>query len=106
MKNSYCTGEAGKEAFELADRMRTGAELDEVPKAIAWEEEEALEEHVPNAPIRDQKARPDAASRKRALDDMIGGVDEEEMEEYRKKRTMAADPMAAYLSKGGKSEAV
>jgi pre-mRNA-processing factor SLU7 len=37
---------------------------------------------------------------------MTGGVDEEEMEEYRRKRTMAADPMAAYLSKGGKSEAV
>jgi pre-mRNA-processing factor SLU7 len=106
VKNSYCTGEAGKEAFELADRMRTGAELDEVPKGIAWKEEAALEEHVPNAPDRAEKTRSDAASRKRALDEMTGGVDEEEMEEYRRKRTMAADPMAAYLSKGGKSEAV
>lgn len=106
VKNSYCTGEAGKEAFELADRMRTGADLDEVPKEIAWKEEAVLEEHVPNAPDRAEKAKNDAASRKRALDEMTGGVNEEEMEEYRRKRTMAADPMAAYLSKGGKSEAV
>ncbi len=107
VKNSYCTGDAGKEAFELADRMRTGADLDEVPKAVAWREEEALQEHVPNAPDRDQKAKQDASSRKRALEEMIGsGVNEEEMEEWRRKRTMAADPMAAYLSKGNKSEAV
>jgi pre-mRNA-processing factor SLU7 len=105
VKNSYCTGEAGKEAFELADRMRTGAELEEVPKEIAWKEEETLQEHVPNAPERAQKAKIDVASRKRVLDEMTGGANEEEMEEYRRKRTMAADPMAAYL-KGSKSEAV
>ena len=106
VKNSYCTGEAGKEAFELADRMRTGADLEEVPKEIAWKEAEALEGHVPNAPDQAQKAKADAASRKRALDEMTGQVNEEEMEEYRRKRTMAADPMAAYLSKGSKSEAI
>jgi pre-mRNA-processing factor SLU7 len=37
---------------------------------------------------------------------MTDGITEEDMEEYRRKRTMAADPMAAYLSKGSKSEAV
>jgi hypothetical protein len=106
VKNSYCTGEAGKEAFALADRMRTGAHLDEVPKAIAWQEEEALQEHVPNAPDRDEKAKQDAATRKRTLEEMTDGVTEADMEEYRRKRTMAADPMGAYLSKGSKSEAV
>lgn len=106
VKNSYCTGEAGKEAFELADRMRTGADLVEVPKEIAWKEEEALQEHVPNAAENAPKAKQDAAHRKRVLDEMTGGVNEEEMEEYRKRRTMAADPMAAYLTKGSKSEAV
>jgi pre-mRNA-processing factor SLU7 len=104
-KNSYCTGDAGREAFQLADRMRTGAELDEVPKEIAWKEEEALQEHVPNAPDRGPKAKNEAASRKRVLDEMTGGVNEEDLEEYRRKRTMAADPMAAYLQ-GSKSEAV
>jgi hypothetical protein len=105
-KNSYCTGEAGKEAFALADRMRTGAALDEVPKAIAWQEEEALQEHVPNAPDGAKKARQDADSRKRTLQQMTDGITEAEMEEYRRKRTMVADPMADYLSKGSKSEAV
>jgi hypothetical protein len=105
VKNSYCTGEAGKEAFEQADRMRTGADLDEVPRAIAWKEEEALQEHVPNAPERDQKAKADAASRKRTIAEMTNDVNEEEMEEYRRKRTMAADPMAAYL-KGDKADAI
>jgi hypothetical protein len=105
VKNSYCTGEAGKEAFEKADRMRTGADLDEVPRAIAWKEEEALQEHVPNAPERDQKVKQDAASRKRTIAEMTNDVNEEEMEKYRRKRTMAADPMAAYL-KGDKSDVI
>lgn len=98
VKNSYCTGEAGKEAFEAADRMRTEADFEEVPKAVAWKEEEALEEHVPNAGDSDQKVRRDV-NRKRTLEEMTSGITEEEMEEYRKKRTMAQDPMAKYLSK-------
>lgn len=105
-KNSYCTGDAGKEAFELADRMRTGADLEEVPKAIAWQGEEALQEHVPNAPDRAAKVKQDAESRKRTLEQMTNGVTDEEMEEYRRKRTMAADPMSAYLVNGSKSEAI
>ncbi|PSN70265.1 hypothetical protein BS50DRAFT_571547 [Corynespora cassiicola Philippines] len=102
VKNSYCTGEAGKAAFEAADRLRTGADLEEVPKEIAWKEEEALEKHVPNAMDSDAKAARDA-SRKRTLDEMTSGVTEEEMEEYRKKRQMANDPMAGFL---GKDQAV
>jgi pre-mRNA-processing factor SLU7 len=86
--------------------MRTGADLDEVPKAIAWQEEEALQQHVPNAPDREEKAKQDAATRKRTLEQMTDGITEEEMEEYRKKRSSKGDPMAAYLSKGSKSEAV
>lgn len=100
VKNSYCTGEAGKEAFEAAERMRTGEGVDdvqEVPKAVAWKEEEALEEHVPNAVHKDEKAKRDA-NRKRTLEQMTSGVTEEEMEEYRRKRQMAADPMAKYLN--------
>jgi pre-mRNA-processing factor SLU7 len=101
VKNSYCTGEDGKKAFEQAERLRTAADMEEVPKAIAWKQDEALEEHVPNAVEHDQKAKLDAASRKkRTLEEMTSGITEEEMEEYRKKRTMANDPMAVYLGKG------
>ena len=97
VKNSYCTGDAGKEAFELADRMRTGADLEEVPKAIAWQEDEALQQHVPNAPEREEKAKQDAASRKRTIQQMTDGITEEEFEQYRRKKITASDPMASLL---------
>jgi pre-mRNA-processing factor SLU7 len=102
-KNSYCTGDAGKAAFELADKLRTGNAMEEVPKTIAWKEEEALEEYVPNAPDSPRKVKEDGAKRKRTLQDMSNGVTEEEMDDYRRKRTVANDPMAAYVNK---SEAV
>jgi pre-mRNA-processing factor SLU7 len=96
-KNSYCTGEAGKEAFEAEKRMRSGVDLVEVPRAVAWKEEEASEKHVPNAVEADDKAQREA-SRKRTLQEMTNGVTEDEMEQYRRKRTMAADPMASFMN--------
>ena len=73
--------------------MRTAADLDEVPKEVAWKEDEALEKHVPNAVDKD------TSSKKRTLQEITSGVTEEEMDEYRRKRTVANDPMAAYLGK-------
>lgn len=112
IKNSFCTGEEGKKAFDEAERFAKGADLalpeetnqaTEVPKEIAWKEEEAQEEHFPNAVDRPEKVKRDAAaesaSRKRTLDEMKAGVTEEEMEEYRRKRTAADDPMAKLLGK-------
>ncbi|KAF2440745.1 ANTH-domain-containing protein [Karstenula rhodostoma CBS 690.94] len=72
VKNSYCTGSAGKEAFEAAERMRLGADVpdvDEVPKAMAQIEDAALEKHVPNATEKDDKASRDD-KRKRTLEEM------------------------------------
>lgn len=112
MKNSYCTGEEGRLAAEEAERFARGANLGkpeeadestEVPKAIAWQEEAAQEEHVPNAVDRPEKTKKDSqangAAKKRTLEEMRNGVTEEEMEEYRKKRTTANDPMANLLGK-------
>lgn len=101
IKNSYCTGEDGKRALEEADRLRETGEADseEVPKRIAWKEEEAREEHVPNAVEDDGKAKADAKVRKRALEDMRNGGTEEEMEEYRRKRIQRDDPMKSLLGK-------
>lgn len=101
VKNSYCTGSAGKEAFEAAERMRIGADVQdvqEIPTEVAQIEEKALERHVPNATGRDSKAKRDD-TRKRTLEEMTGGVTEAEMEEYRRKKQLAADPMASYLGK-------
>lgn len=109
VKNSFCTGEAGKQAFEEAEKFAKGTDLEssknsvQVPKEIAWKTEGDEEEHVPNAVDRPEKARRDnvaeSADRKRKLDEMKGGVTEEEMEEYRRKRTTANDPMANLLGK-------
>lgn len=100
VKNSYCTGSAGKDAFEAAERMRLGTDMpdvDEVPKALAQIEDAALEKHVPNAAEKDDKAVRDD-KRKRTLEEMRDGVTEAEMEEYRRKRQMAADPMVKFLA--------
>ncbi|KAJ9618302.1 mRNA splicing protein [Taxawa tesnikishii (nom. ined.)] len=82
VKNSFCTGEAGKQAFEEAEKFAKGTDLEssknsvQVPKEIAWKTEGDEEEHVPNAVDRPEKARRDnvaeSADRKRKLDEMKG----------------------------------
>lgn len=85
MKNSYCTGEEGKTAWEEAEKQRTGANL--VTDAPA--EEESSAPIIPDTePVR-------SAVKKRTAEEMM----EEELEEYRRKRTAADDPMAKLLGK-------
>lgn len=114
VKQSYCTGEDGIRIEEQAQRFTRGhdmgpskeeaiADSEEVPREVAWkEEEEATRHHIPNAAdLPPEKQDRDAAvehdNRKRKLDEMKAGVTEDEMEEYRRKRTAANDPMANYL---------
>jgi pre-mRNA-processing factor SLU7 len=99
LKNSYCTGEQGKQAFEETERLKSGADLldedtIEVPKQIAWQDEEILKEHVPNEVGDDRKAKDDERRRKRTIHEMRDGTTEEEMEEYRRKKLASHDPMA------------
>lgn len=115
-KMSYCTGEAGKAAFTEEARRKAGGDLIDqenagltanqeasniVARSIAWRDEAEHEKHVPNGVDDDaRKAKADDSTerRKRTLDEMRNGVTEEEMEEYRRKRVNAADPMAKMLS--------
>lgn len=88
VKNSYCTGETGREAFE--DERRRKAGLDEEPLTI---EAAAMEEPPSPPPVISKK-------QKRTMDEMRGdGVTDQDMEEYKKKRTDANDPMAKLLGK-------
>lgn len=96
VKNSYCTGEYGKKALEEADRL---AENEEVPKEIAWKDEEMHQEHVPNESEPDDKAKMNATSGKRTLKEMREGQDDEEFEKYQKRKLAAGDPMAQHLGK-------
>lgn len=88
IKNSYCTGEEGKEAWEAAERQRTGANLIE----------DKEEDEEPSNEDGDKEAE-ESKPKKRTREEMMNGVTEEEMDEYRRKRTVAADPMAKLLGK-------
>ncbi|KAF2397496.1 hypothetical protein EJ06DRAFT_533100 [Trichodelitschia bisporula] len=104
VRNSYCTGEEGRHAFDEAARMKTaaaleGAEPEEEPKAIAWRDEGAMGPPPAKEKPRKRDVEADTERRKRTLDEMRNGVTEEDMEEYRRKRTNAADPMAALLGR-------
>lgn len=98
-KNSYCTGEAGKAASEEAERLRTGEvfvddeKKEDMTKEIEWRREK--EEFR----AKDAAAMPPPVAKKRTMEEMHGGVSEEDMDEYRKKRTAANDPMAKLLGK-------
>lgn len=87
VKNSYCTGEEGKEAWEAAERQRSGANLIEAPKEEK-EDEEAI-----------QKDQEGTTAKKRSREEMLNGISEAELDEYRRKRAAADDPMAKMLGK-------
>ncbi|KAI4210253.1 MAG: hypothetical protein LQ351_006852 [Letrouitia transgressa] len=105
VKNSYCTGEAGKAAFKDAHEMRTGAGIDEMSPQLSANrsEQEALlitaaEDSRPIlATPTDSKVEP--AKKKRTLAEIQGGVSEEELESYKRSKAVANDPMAKLLGK-------
>lgn len=90
IKNSYCTGEEGKAAWEAADRQKSGVDL------VESKPEEDVE-----APKEEEKSeeKDDGSSRKRTREEMLSGVSEAELDEYRRKRTAANDPMAKLLGR-------
>lgn len=87
VKNSYCTGQEGKDAWEAAERQRSGANLIEAPKEEK-EDEEAI-----------QKDQEGTTAKKRSREEMLNGISEAELDEYRRKRAAADDPMAKMLGK-------
>lgn len=92
IKNSYCTGEEGKQAWEAAERQRTGVGL------AGEEEEEAADvaEAEPEKTPGEEKSS-ETTAKKRTVEEMMGGVSEKEMDEYRRKRAAADDPMAKFM---------
>lgn len=89
VKNSYCTGEDGIQAWEASQRQRAGDNLIENHVDEAGEDDSAEKE------VEEKQT----GDRKRTRDDMMNGVTEEELDEYRRKRTAANDPMANMLGK-------
>ncbi|KLU90662.1 pre-mRNA-splicing factor SLU7 [Magnaporthiopsis poae ATCC 64411] len=95
IRNSYCTGEEGKAAWEAAERQRTGIGLIEAAPEDHGGHEEMDKEGRPQSP----EAASPSKSKKRTAGEMTDAVTEAEMDEYRRKKTAVDDPMARYLGK-------
>lgn len=94
VKNSYCTGKEGIEAFEQAQNMLQIEAGDD-------DQEQALTKDTMEDKSTDEGRNKPAsnAQKKRSRHELEMGVTEEELEAYKKARTAAADPMAAFLGK-------
>ena len=121
-KNSYCTGEEGKVAFEEAEGLRTGqglltnggdAEGDagdegarmgegaDIETATAEQAEKlSLEQNGDDIAERKDEADADTSKRKkRTIAELSSGVTEEEMESYKRSKMAADDPMREMLGR-------
>ncbi|KAL9138327.1 MAG: hypothetical protein Q9175_000470 [Cornicularia normoerica] len=101
IKNSYCTGEEGKLAFEEANKIRTGGELDNVSsmKIVGLAKDNGIQPGGEEEPVGNGKVdgTVEAVAKKRTLMEMKDGVSEEELEAYKRSRAMTDDPMAKLL---------
>ncbi|KKA28618.1 hypothetical protein TD95_004931 [Thielaviopsis punctulata] len=97
VKNSYCTGEEGKRAWEKSEQQRSGVGMIEAAPGAEAEQEAETEtagaKDEQNEPVKERRVK------KRTAAEMMDGVTEAELEEYRKRRTAADDPMAQFLGK-------
>ena len=102
-KNSYCTGEEGRRAMEEANERRTGGELEDLATGRAIEGikilptnnegKEDVEQNIEENDILREKVK------KRTLAEMKEGINPEDLEAYKRSRTVADDPMARFLGK-------
>lgn len=100
VKNSYCTGEDGKKAFEEADKMLMLPESDEKEEAAAEVENgESSNEHDTQAENGSRHDESTTRPKKRTLLEVQSGISEEELESYKRSRLAADDPMAAFIGK-------
>lgn len=103
IKNSYCTGEEGKRAFEEANQRRVGGELEDLISGVATESvgmHEQLEDENEKNGVAEHHMQ-ESRVKKRTLAELKGGISEEELEAYKRSRMMAEDPMAKYLGQDG-----
>ena len=102
IKNSYCTGEEGKLALEEANKRRTGGELVTLDAANLTEPAEDPCGQVEEKSSREEANednQPELKGRKRTLAEIKDGINEEDLEAYRRSRRLADDPMAKLLGR-------
>jgi pre-mRNA-processing factor SLU7 len=117
VKNSYCTGEAGRAAFEEAEDMRTGETLKMLENGDPIDQEQIAmtrsgngddqhgmrppkSEDIPTKTSNSAFSPPPAnPAKKRTLQELQSGISEEALESYKRNRVANNDPMAALLGK-------
>lgn len=92
VKNSYCTGEDGKKAFEEEGNMLMLTGGDD-------EEEPSPETHEPEPVSTRGQDQESTNGKKRTIEELKSGITEEEMESYKRSRLAADDPMANFIGK-------
>ncbi|KAJ5233965.1 uncharacterized protein N7469_005731 [Penicillium citrinum] len=96
VKNSYCTGEDGKKAFEEEGNMMMIEEAEEKNDEPSPDTENAQPKHSSRREHHDDSS---ANGKKRTLEELRSGITEEEMETYKRSRLAADDPMANFIGK-------
>lgn len=109
VKNSYCTGDAGKRAFEDAEGLRTGMALLEGGDQQKQQQEEEQDNNEKEKLAVEQDAGADKSAppptvakttaKKRTLQEIQSGISHEELESYKRNRVAADDPMAKLLGR-------
>jgi pre-mRNA-processing factor SLU7 len=103
-KNSYCTGEQGKEAFEDANNMRTGGNLALLTSKQAINRTGKASGDAKETPdmVNDETMTANSKEgtrKKRTAAEMKDGVTEEELDAWKRARAVHDDPMAKFLGK-------
>ncbi|KAJ0422160.1 mRNA splicing protein [Aspergillus carlsbadensis] len=96
VKNSYCTGEGGKRAFEEAGNVLLLSET-EAEKPSHDIDTPANPDEAPDSKSTGQQR--DSTTKKRTLMEVQTGISEEELDTYKRSRLAADDPMASFIGK-------
>ena len=99
VKNSYCTGEAGKVAFQEAENKRTGGELARPNEIELDHAEDAIDTIAKQVEEKQRGIHETTRTQKRTLTEMKGGINDEELEAYKRSKAIVDDPMAKFLGK-------
>ncbi|KAJ5692369.1 Pre-mRNA splicing Prp18-interacting factor [Penicillium macrosclerotiorum] len=89
VKNSYCTGEDGKKAFEEEGNM------------LLLQNSDGNDDGEESVTVADQiqEQESGASGKKRTLEELKSGITEDEIESYKRSRMAVDDPMANFIGK-------
>ena len=102
MRNSWCSGEEGKEAFAMAEGRRRGQDLiTDGTTGDGGDAEPGKDADADGAAAGDANVKAAAAkeTKKRTLEELQSGISAEDMEKYKRSKLSGGDPMAAMLGR-------